>query len=211
MEKTNSGITREIRKNFITGFLIVLPIAITLWVIWFFISKIIAFSLILLPKDIPLLAKTFWSIFIIILSIIGIIVIGITTRNVVGRKLIDLGERLIHRIPVAKWIYETVKKISETFLGQKLKIFKKVVLVEYPRKGIYSLGFMTSNVGKGIVKEGEEPHVNVFIPTTPNPTSGFLIILPEKDVVPLDIPIEEAFRYIVSVGNIPLKLKNIKK
>lgn len=211
MNKINDSITREIRKNFITGLLVVLPIAITLWVIWFFISKIITFSLILLPKDILPLAKIFWSIFIIILSILGIIIIGIATRNVVGKKLIDLGERLIRRIPVAKWVYESAKKISEIFLGQKLKVFRKVVLLEYPHKGIYCVGFVTSNIKNGIASKSEESHVSVFLPTAPNPTSGFLLILPEKDIVPLDISVEDAMRLIVSVGVILPDSEIIKK
>ena len=199
--------TREIRTNFITGFLVVLPVIITLWIIWFFVSKIIKFSLIFLPKDISLLPKVLWSTFIIVLSIIGIIIIGLTTRNVIGKKLLKFAERFIHRIPVVKWIYETAKKIFEPFLsGQKIKIFEKVVLVEYPRKGLYSIGFITAKVEKRIVPS-EEAYVNVFIPTAPTPMSGFLIILPEKDVIPLDIQIEEALKYFISIGTIPWDLK----
>ncbi|MDD5454289.1 MAG: DUF502 domain-containing protein, partial [Candidatus Ratteibacteria bacterium] len=128
MNKPEQSITREIRKNFITGLLVILPIFITLWVIWFFISKIITFSLIFLPKDIPLFPKILWSTFVIMLSIIGILFIGITTRNVIGKKLLRFAERIIHRIPVVKWVYETVKKIFEPFLnGHKIKIFEKVV------------------------------------------------------------------------------------
>lgn len=207
MKRINTSITKEMRKNFITGLLVVLPVAITLWIIWFFASKIITFSLILLPKDIHLLAKIFWSIFIIILSIIGIIIIGVITRNVIGKKLLKFAERFIHRFPVVKWIYETTKKIFEPFLsGQKIKIFEKVVLVEYPRKGLYSIGFITAKVDKGIVPE-KESYVNVFIPTAPTPMSGFLIILPEKDIIPLDIPIEEALKYFISIGTIPWNIK----
>ena len=206
MDKPKGSIAREIRKNFITGFLVALPTFITLWVIWFFISKVITFSLIFLPKDISLFPKILWSTFIIVLSTIGIILIGVTTRNVIGKKLLKFVERIIHRIPVVKWIYETVKKIFEPFLnGHKIKIFEKVVLVEYPRKDSYCLAFVTSKVGGEI--KGKEPYVNVFVPTTPSPLSGFLIILPEKDVIPLDIPIEEAMKYIISIGTIPWHMK----
>jgi uncharacterized membrane protein len=203
-------VTREIRTNFITGFLVVLPIIITLWVVWFFTSKVVKFSLILLPHDIPVLIKAFWSIFIITLSILVVILVGITTRYVIGRKLLKFADRFIQKIPVVKWVYEPLKKIAETFLsGHKTKIFEKVVLVEYPRKGIYSIGFMTGNIGKGIVSS-EESYINVFIPTAPTPMSGFLIILPEKDVIPLDIPIEEALKYFISIGTILPESKNIK-
>ena len=211
MEKMKGKIARKMRSNFITGFFVVLPTVITLWIIWFFISKIIAISLKILPANISFYAKAFWSTFIILLSILVIILIGLTARNIIGRKLLGWAEKLIHRIPVVKWVYETVKKISEIFLDQKLKIFEKVVIVEYPRKGIYSLGFVTAKIGKGIIPQETEPHVNVFIPTTPNPTSGFLIILPEKDVIPVDISIESAMRYIISIGTIPPELKNLKK
>ncbi len=199
-------ITREMRTNFITGFLVVLPIIITLWVIWFFISKIIKFSLIFLPKDIPLLLKASWSTFIIALSILGIIIIGLTTRNVIGKKLLKFAERFIHRIPVIKWVYETAKKIFEPFLsGHKIKIFEKVVLIEYPRKDSYAIAFVTSRVEMKI--KGEESYLNIFVPTTPSPLSGFLIILPEKDVIPLDITIEEAIKHIISIGTIPWDVK----
>jgi uncharacterized membrane protein len=211
MKDIKGKIAREIRTDFITGFLVVLPIVITLWVVWLLVSKFIAVSLKILPAEAPLLAKALWAIFITTLSILGIIIIGIAARNVIGKKLIDLGERLIRRIPIVKWVYETVKKISETFLGQKLKVFQKVVLLEYPHEGIYYVGFVTSRIKNGIASKSDEPHVSVFIPTTPNPTSGFLIILPEKDVIPLSISIEDAMRFIISVGAILPDSKIIKK
>ena len=211
MDNLDIEIMRELRKNFITGFLVLLPIFITLWVIWFFISKIITFSLILFPKEIPLLAKIFWSIFIIILSILVIAIIGLAARNVIGKKLIDFGEKFIRRIPVAKWIYETAKKISRTFFGKKLKIFKEVVLIEYPREGIYCVGFVTSKLKGGIAFKNEEPHISVFLPTAPNPTGGFLMVVPQKDIVPLDISVEEAMRFIISAGAILPKSEILKK
>jgi len=207
MDKVERTIATEIRKNFLTGLFVVLPVFITLWVIWFFISKIITFSLIFLPKDASAFPKFLWSIFVIVLSVIGITFIGITARNVIGKKLLKFAERIIRRIPLVKWIYETAKKIFEPFLSRKkIKIFEKVVLVEYPRQGLYSIGFITAKIGKRLIA-GEEPHVNVFIPTSPTPMSGFLIIVPEKDVIPLDIRVEEAIKYFISIGTIPWNVK----
>lgn len=211
MEEKESGkVTRGLRNNFFAGIFVILPIVVTLWVLWFFVSKIIFLSLKLLPADTSLFAKAFWSIFIIILSVFVVIMIGVTARNVFGKKLLEFTEKILHRIPVVKWVYETAKKMSQIFSVQKLKILQKVVLVEYPHKGIYYVGFVTSHIKDGIVSKSEEPHVSVFLPTAPNPTSGFLFILPEKEVMPLDISVEDAMRFIISVGAILPDSKIIK-
>ncbi len=209
-QKVGGHITRGLRNNFITGLFIIFPIAVTLWVLWFFSSKIVLLSLKLLPANTSLFTKAFWSILIIILSIFVVIMIGITARNVFGKKLLNLTEKLIYRIPVVKWVYETVKKMSQIFLGQKLKVLQKVVLLEYPHKGIYYIGFITSTIKNGISSKSDEPHISVFLPTSPNPTSGFLLILPEKDVIPLDISVEDAMGFIISVGAILPNSKIIK-
>jgi len=209
-EKDSGNITTGLRTNFITGFFVILPIAVTLWIFWFFASKTILISLQLLPANASLFVKAFWSILIILLSIFVVIMIGVTARNVFGRKLIDFTEKLLHRIPVVKWIYETVKKMSQIFSVHKLKVLQEVVLLEYPHEGIYYIGFITSHIKNGIASKSEEPHVSVFIPTSPNPTSGFLFMLPEKDVMPLDISVEEAMRYIISIGAILPDSKMIK-
>ena len=211
MEKIKGKIARELRANFLTGFLVVLPTAITLWFIWFLTSKFIIMSLKLLPADAPAFTKASWAIILLILTILGITLIGVAARNVVGKKLIAFGEKIIGKIPFVKWIYDTAKKISETFFGQKMRLFKKAVLLEYPHAGIYYIGFITSKLEKGIPQKNEEHHVSVFLPTAPNPTSGFVLILPEKDVMPLDLSIEEAMRFIFSVGAIPPQLKILKK
>ncbi|MBU0534059.1 MAG: DUF502 domain-containing protein [Candidatus Omnitrophica bacterium] len=209
-EKEGGSIRRGLRNNFLTGFFIVLPITITLWILWFFVSKIIAASLTLLPTETSLFAKAFWSISIILLSIFAIIMIGVTARNVFGKKILDLTEKILHRIPVVKWVYETAKKMSHTFFSQRLKVLQKVVLLEYPHAGIYQVGFVTSTIKNGIVGKSEEPHVSVFLPTAPNPTSGFLLMLPEADVMPLDISVEDAMRFVISVGAILPNSKIIK-
>lgn len=211
MEKLRGKIAREIRTNFITGLLVILPITVTIWLVWFLISKFVVISLKLLPADVPMVTKAIWAVLIVALTVVGVTFIGVVARNVFGKKLIAFGEKIIHRIPIVKWIYETAKKIFETFFGQKLKVFQKVVLLEYPHKGIYYIAFVTSRLKKGIKGKSDEPHVSVFIPTTPNPTSGFLIILPEKDTIPLDISTEDAMRFIISVGAIPPDSEVIRK
>jgi uncharacterized membrane protein len=209
-EKESANITKGLRNNFITGFFVVLPIAITLWILWFFTSKIVFVSLKLLPPNTPLFTKAFWSLLIIILSIFFVIMIGVTARNVFGKKLIEFAERILQRIPIVKWIYETTKKMSQVFSLQKMKVLQKVVLVEYPHPGIYYIGFITSTIKKGIASKSDEPHVSVFLPTSPNPTSGFLLILPEKEVTLLDISVEDAMGFIISAGTIVPNSKIIK-
>ncbi|HIE43406.1 MAG TPA: DUF502 domain-containing protein [Candidatus Omnitrophica bacterium] len=217
MKEITGKIAREIRTDFITGFLVVFPIIITIWLVWFLFSKLVDFSVWILPYRLEeylaqiKVAKAFWAIFVVFVGILAITTVGIFARNVLGRKLISFGEGLIRRIPVVKWIYETVQKISQAFLGQGFRVFQKVVLFEYPRTGSYAVGFVTSRIEKGIVGKDTQPYVNIFIPTTPNPTSGFLIILPEKDTIPLNISTEEAMRFIVSVGAIPPDSGLLKK
>jgi uncharacterized membrane protein len=211
MKELKGKIVREVRTNFITGLLVILPIVITIWLVWFLISKFVIVSLKLLPADVPMVTKAIWAVLIVILTFLGVTFLGVVARNVVGKKLIAFGEKIIHKIPIVKWIYETAKKIFETFLSQKLRVFQKAVILEYPHKGIYYIGFITSRLKKGIKGKSKEPHVSVFIPTTPNPTSGFLIVLPEKDIIPMDISIEEAMRFIISVGAIPPDSDVLKK
>ena len=130
-----------------------------------------------------------------------ILVVGILSANFIGRRFVKFGDSLVQRVPLARWIYSTVKKVIETFsLKQN---FRSVVLVEYPRKGSYCVGFVTGEVpGETMGRSGK--YHSVFVPTTPNPTSGFLIILPADEITQIDIPVEQGMQYIISVGFLPL-------
>jgi len=131
-----------------------------------------------------------------------IILVGLATTNFIGRKVAGYWEKIISRIPLLSKIYITVRQIADAFIrsGDRKSIFKQVVLLEYPRAGIYSIGFVTS-FGKGeIARTLDQNVIHVFIPTTPNPTSGFLLIVPEDQVIPLEMSVEEGLKLIISAG-----------
>jgi len=191
----------RIRSYFIAGLLTVVPLSITVYVISILLTNADRiFNLIpsrynpqvLLPFPLPGLGA------ILVLGMI--FVIGLLVRNYVGGRIIDFGERMVYQIPLVRPIYSAVKQLLVAVFSQSYDGFKRVVLVEYPRKGIYAIGFVTG-VASGEVQElTQERVVNVFLPTTPNPTSGFYLLIPEKELTPLQMSVEDAFKLIISGG-----------
>lgn len=187
---------RELKSYFITGLLLLIPVILTLFLLFQAlnqIDKLIPYRLIGLPQ-IPGLG--------IIMVITIILLTGMAAKNYMGRKFIDLGDKLVARIPVISRVYEAIKQILETFFSNNNELFKKVVLIEYPRKGIFSIGFLTQDT-RGLVQDViEQDVISVFLPTTPNPTSGFLLFVPKTEVSILSLSVEEAMKLIVSGGAI---------
>ncbi|MGA7878593.1 MAG: DUF502 domain-containing protein [Desulfoferrobacter sp.] len=191
----------KIRNYFIAGLLTVVPLSITVYVISLLLRNADRiFNLIPsrfnpkahLPFPLPGLGA--------ILVVTMIFVIGLLVKNYVGGRIIDFGERIVYQIPLVRPIYSAVKQLLIAIFSQSYDGFKRVVMIEYPRRGIYALGFVTG-VASGEVQElTKERVVNVFLPTTPNPTSGFYLLIPEKDVIPLTISVEDAFKLIISGG-----------
>lgn len=198
-----------IRKNFITGLAVLFPLVITIWFVRLIIIKTNLVVLEPLMKALrPFLGNVTFEysarilLFIIIVLIVALI--GFGTRVLVLRKFFSHWEKLFYRVPMAGKIYSVTKDMSHAFLGQSKGIFTRVVLVEFPRKGIYSIGFVTSE-GKGEVQDKtEEKVINVFIPTTPNPTSGYLILVPEKELINLDMSIADGMKLVISGGIVSL-------
>lgn len=195
----------KIKNSFLTGLVVVLPIIITVAIFTFMVRTINEKILIPVIKMSGLdfysphwiyLAK--FSSFLIIILLIALI--GAATRFIVLRRFFGFWERLLLRLPTIGKIYITVKEISRAFLGQGKQVFEKVVLVEYPRKGIYSLGFLTAQACKEIQKKVSSDSVYVFLPTSPNPTNGFFLILPRSEIVPLQMSVADGFKLIVSGG-----------
>ena len=195
----------RIKNSFLTGLVVVLPIIITIAIFTFMGRKVNEKILIPVIKMSGLdfsnphwvyLAK--FSSFLIIILLIALI--GAATRFIVLRRFFGFWERLLLRLPTIGKIYTTVKEISRAFLGQGRQVFEKVVLVEYPRKGIYSLGFVTTQTCKEIQKKASSDSIYVFLPTSPNPTNGFFLILPKSEIVPLEMSVADGFKLIVSVG-----------
>ena len=201
---------REIRKTFLAGLLFLAPITLTAYLFYhlfrildgilntavtrFLVQQI---GLEHLKTPIPGLG---------ILAVLALLLIaGIVARNYIGKKVITVGDYIVTRIPLINRIYITIREISEAILTEKREVFKKAVLIEYPRKGLYSIAFFTQDT-KGHVQDLlSEDVVSVFLPTTPNPTSGYLLFVPKTDVIELDMPVEDALKLVISGGSIHLK------
>lgn len=189
-------VLKALRNYFITGLLVLLPIVATVYILGFIVNMA---EILVRPVGIFLRGEPVYGLGFV-LTILIILLVGMVATNVLGKKAIGLGERLLARIPIIRSIYNTAKQLFDALLLRNKTAFKKVVMFEYPRKGIYQIGFLTY---KG---EGEIQHrvkrevVHVFLPTTPNPTSGFLLFIPEEDVVYLQMTVEEGLRLILSAG-----------
>ena len=197
-KKAKKSLFSTIRNNFIAGIVVLIPIGITLYLTLFFIkisSKILPKEINpnhYLPYNIPGLE--------IFISIILITFVGWISLSFIGKKLFDLFENFLNKIPILRTIYSAVGQLTETFAKSKGDK-KSVVLVEYPRKGVWAVGFATKENTQIMKEKIGDDIVNVFLPTTPNPTSGFLLMFPKKDVIFLDISFEQASKFIVSAGS----------
>jgi len=197
------------RSNFLTGVLVTIPFALTIAVLYWLGTWIIGlvsafpnrFIGQFLSQQHPVISQTILFIIGLVGALLIVLIVGAVARNILGRKLVTFGEYLITKIPFARTIYIATKQIVETLMGSGMKNLKRVALFEYPRKGIYSIGFITSTIddGKHHNKSGRKL-VSIFVPTTPNPTSGYYIMLPEEDIKELSISVEDAFRIIMSAG-----------
>ena len=196
--KTNKkSIFARLRNNFIAGVVVLIPIGITLYLTLF----IIKFSGKIIPKGInPNNYLTFNIIGAeIIIAVIFITLIGWISLSFLGRKFFELFNNILKKIPILRTIYSAIGQMTESFTNSNSSQ-KSVVLLEYPRKGVWSVGFATKE-NEGIIKKKiNEDLVNIFVPTTPNPTSGFLLMVPKKDLIYLDISFEQASKFIVSAG-----------
>jgi uncharacterized membrane protein len=191
-----------IRKYFISGLLVWLPIIITLFVIKFLVD-LLSKSLLLLPTAYqPDVLLGFHVPGIgVILTLLVIFCTGLFVANFIGSKLVKLGDSLMGRIPLVRSIYNAVKQTTETLFKPDGQSFRKVLLVEYPCPGVWSVAFQTGEVGNDIEETlGGEKMVSYFIPTTPNPTSGFLMMAPKSKVKELDISVDQALKFVISLG-----------
>jgi uncharacterized membrane protein len=201
------------RASFLTGLAVVLPGVITLAVVKWLFGTVSSFTDTLLfflpywlnPKAIyqdgisgPMF--WYWSLLALLLAVAIVSVVGVLARYYFGKRLIAWADSLMLRVPVLNKIYGTIKQLDEAFTSGKKSPFKTVVLIEYPREGIYSVGFITSEQADEVGKKTGKKCVCVFIPTTPIPTGGFLIVVPEDKVVKLDMSVAEGFKYIISIG-----------
>jgi uncharacterized membrane protein len=190
-----------LRKYIIAGLLVWLPFAATVAIIKLVVDLLDGTILLLPPEWQPAIVLGF-SIpgFGVILAVFILLITGMLAANLFGRRLVYFWEAVLNRIPLVRSIYNSVKQISSTLLDSSSKSFRKVVMLQYPRKGVWSIGFL-SNESVDIDIDGLNGDlVAVFVPTTPNPTSGFIIMVPRDDITVLDMTVEEAFKFVISMG-----------
>jgi uncharacterized membrane protein len=190
-----------LRKYIIAGLLVWLPFAATVVIVKLVVDLLDSIILFLPPEYQPATVLGF-SIpgFGIILAISILLITGMLAANLFGRRLVGFWEAILNRIPLVRSIYNSVKQISTTILDSNGKSFRKVVMLQYPRKGIWSIGFLTNEDVSTDIDGLNEDLVAVFVPTTPNPTSGFIIMAPREDITELDMSVEEGFKFIISMG-----------
>jgi uncharacterized membrane protein len=192
---------KHLRRYLVAGLLVWVPLGITIFVLRILIG-LMDNSLLLVPEK---YRPETWLGFAIpglglILTLVLLLVTGLLAANIVGRSMVNVWESLLDRIPVVRSVYSAAKNFAEIVFSDSDQSFKQVLLIEYPRKGIYSLAFQTAtSLGEVQGRTGEEI-VCSFVPTTPNPTSGYIIIVPRKDVIELDMEIDEALKMIISLG-----------
>ena len=189
------------KKYFITGLLVLVPLFITVWVISGLVGMMDQ-SLFLLPEtwrpkaqlglEIPGMGA--------ILTLLIIFVTGVIATNFFGKRLILVWEALLARVPVVKSIYASVKQVSDTLFSDSGNAFRQAVLVQFPRPGVWTIAFVTGKPGGDVANHLSGDYLSVYVPTTPNPTGGYFLMLPRADVVELDMSVDEALKYIISMG-----------
>ncbi len=189
------------KRYLVAGLLVWVPLGVTVMVIKLLVGLMDRTLLLLPPAYRP---ESLFGVYIpglgVVLTAVVVLLTGMVVANLFGRKLVQLWEGLLARIPLVRSVYIGVKQIVETVFSTKEESFRKVLLVEYPRKGVWTLGFLSGTArGEAQVKTGREV-VNVFIPTTPNPTSGFFLMLPREEVVELEMSVDDGLKMIISAG-----------
>lgn len=189
---------RLIKKYFITGLLIWVPLVITVWVLGLLVATLEGFvpgflsSESLFGIDIPG--------FRFVLVIVVVLLTGVFAANLIGRTMVDQWENLLGRIPLVRSIYNSVKQVSDTVLAPNGQAFRRAVLVQYPRAGSWTIAFVTGTPSGEVASLMPGDHISVYVPTTPNPTSGFFLMMPRADVIDLQMSVDAALKYIVSMG-----------
>ncbi len=190
-----------IKRYFITGLLIWVPLVITGWVLSLIVNTLDQ-SLRLLPTSVH--PQNLFGFAIpgagALLTLAMILLTGLLAANFIGQKLVVWWEKLLARIPVVNSVYNSVKQVSDTLFSPNGNAFRKALLVQYPREGSWTVAFLTGQPGGDIVNHLDGDYVSVYVPTTPNPTSGFFLMMPAKDVVELNMTVDEALKYIISMG-----------
>lgn len=191
-----------LRNSFFTGIVVATPVTVTVWIVYTFITFADRTVKPLIPR--AYLPESYLPFAIpgfgLIVAIIGLTLLGALAANILGRSLLQVGERLVARVPFVRNIYGALKQLLETVFSQNQKSFQEVVLVQYPRPGLWALGFLTAPARGEVADRLGHDFVGVFVPSTPNPTSGFIIWTPRAEIIVLDMTVEEGAKMVISAG-----------
>ena len=192
------------KKYLITGLLIWIPLVITLWVLKLVVDALDQ-TLLLLP---PAFRTENWlGIHVpgmgVVMTLVIVLVTGVFATNFFGARLVHLWHEVLHRIPVVNSIYSSVKQISDTLFSSSGQAFRRALLVQWPREGMWTIAFLTGAPGGDVAKHLQGDYVSVYVPTTPNPTGGYFVLVARRDVVELNMTVDEALKYIISMGVVP--------
>jgi uncharacterized membrane protein len=198
-----------VRKHLITGLLVWMPLAITLWLLLWVLglmdglfSWLLSLLMAVLPEKaregIEMLRRVPGLGVVVLLVVLWLT--GLFVANIFGQWFLHQWDRLLHKIPIVKSIYSSVKQVSDTLFSSSGNAFREAVMVQYPRAGSWTIAFVTGTPSGEVAAHLASPHVSVYVPTTPNPTSGFFLMMPRAEVVPLQMSVDEALKYIISMG-----------
>ncbi|TCS60228.1 putative membrane protein [Primorskyibacter sedentarius] len=198
------GLFASLRSSFLTGIVVIAPVGLTVWLIWTLIGWVDGVVLPLVPYTFQ--PEKYIGINLrgvgVIIFLIFTIIVGWIAKGLIGRSILRFAESLLESVPVVRSIYSGVKQIAETVFAQSDRSFEKACLIQYPRKGIWAIGFVSTQAKGEVAARAEVAGdlMSVFVPTTPNPTSGFLLFFPREDVVELDMTVEDAAKLVISAG-----------
>jgi uncharacterized membrane protein len=189
------------KKYFITGLLIWIPLVITIWVLKLVVDMLDQ-TLLLLP---PALRTESWlGVHVpgmgVLLTLLIVFLTGTVTANLIGQRLVHFWHEIMHRIPVVSSIYSSVKQVSDTLFSSSGEAFRKALLVQWPREGMWTIAFLTGAPGGDVTRHLQGDYVSVYVPTTPNPTGGYFVMMPRKDVIELEMSVDTALKYVISMG-----------
>jgi len=190
-----------VKKYFITGLLIWIPLVITIWVLLLVVDTLDQTLLLLPPEWRP---ERWIGIRVrgmgVVLTVVIVFVTGVLAANFIGQRLVRVWNELLHRIPFFSSVYSAVKQVSDTLFSSQGEAFRKALLVQWPREGVWTLAFLTGVPGGDVVNHLKGDYVSVYVPTTPNPTGGYFVMLPRSEVIELEMEVEDALKYIISMG-----------
>jgi len=189
------------KKYFITGLLIWIPLVITVWVLKLVVDMLDQ-SLLLLPIEFR--TESWLGMHIpgmgVLLTLLIVFLTGAVTANLIGQRLVHFWHEILHRIPVVSSIYSSVKQVSDTLFSSSGEAFRKALLVQWPREGMWTIAFLTGTPGGDPSRHLQGDFVSIYVPTTPNPTGGYFVMMPRKDVIELDMSVDTALKYVISMG-----------